>query len=359
MNIISRHSVIVNACIIILSSCSLHEKDKQPTNVKPVVVKVMAPVRQVSKRITLSGQIESQETTIISSRIMGIISSIRGNPGDHVYKGQSLVTISADDIAARRAQAVAMVSEADIVLVDAERDYERFKKLREQQSASQKEFENAAVRYHSFSKKAEAALQLKNEADAAFAYTTLDSPYDGVITRRYLDQGSMANPGMPIIAIERSGNYRVSASISENEVDKVIVGMIVRVTVKSTGKIFKGRVSEISPSSQFTGGQYKIKVTLPDKSTGLFPGMYANVSICLENDTDTQSLYVPVSSIVQKDQLSGVYTVSDDQTAQLRWLKVGQESEGQVEILSGLNFEETVITQSDGRLYSGVPVIVK
>ena len=131
------------------------------------------------------------------------------------------------------------------------------------------------------------------------------------------------------------------------------------VTIKSTGKTFRGKTSEVSPSSQFSGGQYQIKVVVPaDETTGLFSGMYANVSIELKEHSGVQSLFVPASAIIHKDQLSGLYTVSEDQKAQLRWLKVGREYAKEVEILSGLNAGEQFITKSDSRLYSGAPVFV-
>jgi RND family efflux transporter MFP subunit len=361
MNIhFSRSGIHIICTTLLLFSCSHEKREKEEREDTPVVVQVAAPVQQVGESITFSGQVESRETAFISTRMMGFISSIKVKLGDHVEKNQLLVAISNEDIAAQRAQAVAMVSEADVALVDALRDYERFKKLYQQQSASQKEFENAELRYQSLKTKAEAAKQMKNEADAMLAYSRLVAPFNGVITQKYADQGSMANPGMPILAMERSGSYQVKASVSENEIDKVEIGMNVKVTIKSIGKTFRGNVAEISPSSQSTGGQYQIKVTLPDdQSVGLYSGMYSNVSICVENDHGLQSLYVPLSALVQRDQLSGIYTVSEDQTAQLRWLKVGREADGQVEVLSGLNSDEKFITESEGKLYSGVPVSVK
>ncbi|HEX6889576.1 MAG TPA: efflux RND transporter periplasmic adaptor subunit [Chryseolinea sp.] len=360
MNIHVNHPGIFMTCAILFCSCSHQDKRKDQSNDKPVVVRVASPVQKGGEKIILSGQVESCETAFISTRMMGFISSIKVKPGEHVHKSQLLVTISNEDIAAKRDQAAAMISEAEFALKDAEQDFERFKTLHQQQSASQKEFENAALRYHSFKAKTEAAKQLKNEADAMLAYSSLVAPFDGIITQKYVDQGSMANPGMPILVIERSDCYEVRASVSENEIDKVQIGMKATVTIKSTGKTFRGTVHEISPSSQFTGGQYEIKVTLPkDASAGMFSGMDATVTICLENQSGFKSLYVPLSAIVHRDQLSGIYTVSEDTTAQLRWLKVGRELEGHVEVLSGLNPGETFIIQSEGRLYSGAAVSIR
>jgi multidrug efflux pump subunit AcrA (membrane-fusion protein) len=132
------------------------------------------------------------------------------------------------------------------------------------------------------------------------------------------------------------------------------------VTVKSIGKKMSGKVVEISPSSRFTGGQFQIKVIVDaDESSALSSGMYVSVSIPTSNTSGTPRLYVPASSIIHRDQLAGLYTIGSDQTAQLRWLKVGRQLDDDVEVLSGLSPGEKFITQSDGRLYNGVPVTVE
>jgi hypothetical protein len=62
---------------------------------------------------------------------------------------------------------------------------------------------------------------------------------------------------------------------------------------------------------------------------------------------------------VKKDQLTGIYTVSDNQQALLHWVKLGKNVGNDVEVLSGLSANEKFIVQSEGKLYNGVPVQVK
>ena len=208
---------------------------------------------------------------------MGFITSIKVKAGDQVKKGQLLATISNADIQAKKAQAQAMVSEAEAALKDAQKDYERFAELYKQNSASSKEFENATLHYNSIKAKAEAAQQMQNEAEAMLAYTNLTAPFSGIITQKNIDAGSMANPGMPILMMEQAGNYQVKASVSESDIANVKEGADAEVVIKSTGKVIKGKVTEVSPSSQFSGGQYMIKVNIPEQEkAGLYSGMYVN-----------------------------------------------------------------------------------
>ncbi len=353
-------SILLLIAVVTLASCSGNKKESETKKENPISVQVGTPTLQSGERIIVSGQIESKETAAISTRIMGFVSSIKVKPGDKVQKGQLLVTISNGDILAKREQAQAMVSEAEAALKDAQKDYERYEELYKKQSASTKEFENATLHYNSIKAKTEAAHQMKNEADAMLTYTNLVAPFSGVVTQKNIDEGSMANPGMPLLLIEQSGDYHVKASVSESEVGQLKQGMDAEVTIKSTGKSFIGKISEISPSSQFNGGQFQIKVSVPSvEKEGLFSGMFANVSISSKNSSVDQSPLVPASAIIHKDQLAGLYTVSENQTAQLRWVKVGKKIGNEVEILSGLNPGEKFITQSEGKLFSGVPVLVK
>jgi RND family efflux transporter MFP subunit len=328
----------------------------------PVTVTVSTAGKQSSSSIQSSGQVVSAETAMISTRMMGFITDIKVKPGDTVQKGQLLVTISNGDILAKRAQAHAMVSEAEAAMIDAQKDYERYTDLFEQQSASQKELENITLNYNSIKAKAEAARQMQNEADAMLAYTNLTAPFGGVITQKNADAGSMANPGMPILILEQSGSFQVKTSVTESDIDQVQVGADAKIIIEAIGRTLAGKVSQVSPSSQMSGGQYLVKVKIPDnEKNGLRSGMYAKVSIEVpaKHGNVNYPVMVPCSAVVNKDQLNGLYTISENQTALLRWVKLGKKEGEQVEVLSGLTIDEKFILTAEGKLYNGVPIVIK
>lgn len=352
--------MLIFLATIFLASCSGDNHTEDVKKVNPVNVTVATAETQSGNTIQVSGQIESKETAIISTRVMGFITSIKVKAGDKVQQGQLLATISNGDILAKRAQAKAMVSEAEAALKDAQKDYERFAELYKQNSASAKEFENATLHYHSVKAKTEAARQMQNEAEVMLTYTNLTAPFAGVITQTTIDVGSMANPGVPILMMEQTGGYQVSASVTESDIAKLKTGKEAEIVVKSSGRIIKGNVGEVSPSSQFSGGQYMIKVNIPDQEkTGLYSGMYVRVTIPVANDSGEAITLVPKSSIVYKDQLTGIYTLTENQTALLRWVRLGKEQGDQVEVLSGLRNDEKFILASEGKLYNGIPVSVQ
>lgn len=362
---VKKIGALIGAAIIGLVACTPKKEQNANTAGNPATAVVVAiPSAAGENSIEASGQVESSQTANISTRVMGYITKLNANIGDHVHKGQVLGTISNDDILAKRAQADAAIAQAEIALKNAQKDYDRFQVLYKQQSASAKEVENATMQYAAAKSGLETARQMRNEVNAMLSYTTLTAPFDGIVTQKTADAGNMANPGMPILTIERSGSFQVVASIPETVINLVKLGQKTVIVIKAGNKTISGNIAEVSASSQATGGQYLIKINIPDsEKAGLYGGMYANVSIPIKPAAGAQdgnnTITVPVSSIEQKDELTGLYTISADNTALLRWVRLGKTQGNKVEVLSGLGKDERYILSADGKLYNGEPVTIK
>ncbi|MCF1715333.1 efflux RND transporter periplasmic adaptor subunit [Flavihumibacter sp. RY-1] len=346
--------------MLLLAACSSDEHqqavEKKPA---PIAVELSSPVVSGTGNIVASGKVEAIQTAYISTRLMGVITSLPVKLGDRVQKGQVLAVISSDDLKAKRAQTDAMISEAEANLENAARDLERFTVLHQKQSASAKELENITLQYNAARARAEAARQMKNEVTALMGYATLKAPFSGIVTQKNAEAGSMASPGMPLLAIEQGSAMQIVAAIPESEIKRVEKGATARIEIKSSDKIFSGKISEINPSSQFTGGQYLVKISIPEgEQKGVYSGMYVNVNIPLKTSDagKTGAILVPKSSLVERDQLYGIYTISNNSTALLRQVRLGKTVGDQVEIISGLGSEETFILKADGKLYNGAPV---
>lgn len=349
----------------LLSACSNNKKQDDTTTVdSAVVVTVGRPTSNLQQNVNLSGQVEAGESANISTRIMGYITKINVKLGDHVSTGQLLATISNDDILAKRAQADAMITEANLALKNAQKDFDRFTTLYQQQSASAKELENVTLAYNSAKARLEVAKQSRNELNATLNYTNLTAPFAGIITQKNADAGSMANPGMSLLTIEKSDSYQLSATAPENSISQIHTGASAVVTIASANKTFEGKVTQINQSSQFTGGQYLIKINIPERDkTGLYAGMYANVQVKVKQtinaNVDNEQVMVPSSSIEYKNQLAGLYTIGNNNTALLRWVRLGKTIGSNVAVLSGLAANEQFILKADGKLYNGVQVKIK
>ena len=342
-----------------LYSCSSSDKleDKDKTIVK---VEAYSPAQSTNEGFYLSGEVTAKQTANISTRMMGYVTKIYVKPGDKVASGQLLVSISSDDILAKKAQIQAMITEAEAAAKNAQRDYERFKTLRNQNSVSDKELENVALQNTSMNAKVQMARQQMNEVNAMLSYTNIRAPFSGVVTQKMVDEGSMANPGMPILTIEQNGELQVIASIPENYIQYVKVGDIAQMELKSLGITIDGKVSELSPSAFRTGGQYSMKLAIDTKDKeNIRPGMYVNILIPNKTGENiTFKIMLDKSSIVYRDQLTGVYVIDDQSQANLRWIRLGKTIGNQVEVLSGLSQNDEIVSKAEGKLYNGVKVSV-
>lgn len=323
----------------------------------PIIVITARPSQSNADGVTTSGQVEAIRSASISTRLTGTITHVYARVGDKVAQGQLLATINSEDIAAKKAQADAQIAGAQASLDNARKDFDRYNVLFSRQSATASELDNASLRYHAAISNLEAVQQIKKEVEASAAYARLTAPFTGVITQRLMDEGSLATPGSPLLTIEEGAGMRVNAAIAESDISRIKKGDSAQIDIKSTGLRSTGVITEISTSS--IGGQYTIKISLPaNMHQSLYSGMYVNVFIPVKKSPAgvNAQVLVPGSALVEKDQLTGIYTISNSHTALLRWIRTGQRSGDMVEILSGLNANEPFILSASGRLYDGAPV---
>lgn len=347
---------------LLLTACGGEDPVAVQENKTPITVTLATPSGAVNGGIAVSGQLESKQTANISTRMMGHITKMYVQVGDRVRRGQTLVNIAAEDIQAKRMQTNAAITEAEAHVASAQKDYERFNNLYKKQSATAKELDNVTLQYNAAKARLEAARQMRNEVNAQGGYIALTAPFDGVITARMADDGDMANPGMPLLTVEQAGTLQVSTTVSETEIGALRKGAKAQVQVKAIQKNLDAVITEISPSAQMTGGQYVVKMAITGDKTGLYSGMYVQVFIPVDKPVQANSsanVVIPAKALVHKDELVGLYTVSANNTAILRWVRTGKTVGDQVEILSGLAAGEGYVLEAASPLYNGAPLQIK
>lgn len=346
---------------LLASGCGSDDKNTKPENHEPIKVMVKSvQMAGTNMFLSASGTIEAIRNAELSTRMMGFVDQIHVHVGDTVKKGQLLISLNNADLQAKRAQANAGLTEATVALDDAEKDYNRFQRLFADNSASQKELDNVKVNYEMAKARLEAALEMKNEINAQFGYTNIIAPFDGVITNKFITTGAMANPGAPLLSMESPGDFEVTASLPESEISQITTGMPVAVIVKSIDKTLKGKVAAISTSSKNTGGQYLVKIGLDKTEVPILSGMFVSVKFPIaEGNGLGNKIRIPKEALVTYGELSGIYTISQNNTALLRWLRLGETYGDMVEVLSGLSAEESYILSAEGKLYNGAKLAIQ
>lgn len=350
----------LTTAFLFMMSCG--SKDKNPVvDNSPAITVTTSQVEanNNSPFLSVSGKLQASNSADLSTRMMGYVNKVHVNVGDQVKEGQLLVSINNSDLQAKRAQVNAGIREATAAFNNAEKDYNRFKNLFADNSASQKEMDDMTTNFDMAKARLESANQMKNEINAQFAYSNITAPFSGTITSKNVEAGNMANPGVPLISIETPGNFEVMAMVPESEISEIKNGTTVDVLVKSINKIIKGNVIEVSTSAKHTGGQYLVKIALEKTDANILSGMFTTVQFPIERKSKSAMVLIPIEALVTNGQLSGVYTVSQSNTALLRWLRLGRTFGNQVEVLSGLNTDEAYIVSAEGKLFNGAKISIQ
>ncbi len=352
----SKLSLLFIVVGLIFTSCNNESQESisaEPLNVQSSV----AQLKVIPVVHDFSGNLEAERKSNLSTRIMGEIENIYVRTGQQVNKGDLLLKIRNQDILAKKAQVEANRIEAESALASAEKDLNRFEALYANNSASDKEMDDIRTNYKMAQARVDAVKQMENEIEESLRYSEIRAPYNGVITGKFAQVGDMANPGMPLLAIENPAQWKVVARIPEADIARLKLNDPVRVYLKALDLEVEGQIAEINPSSVNTGNQFEAKILLQTDSydtVDLYSGMYADV--LYEHGTQ-ELMLVSQNAVVHRGQLDGIYALGQNGTALLRWVKTGKTYGDSIEVLSGLTDGEEYILNYDGKLVNGALVV--
>lgn len=354
--------IIIFAISVFSVSCGKkEEKINKTDNRSAIQVSLNSTNNDINNPfLSASGKVEAVNSANLSTRMMGFVNKVYVKVGDKVNKGQLLIAINNSDLQAKLAQVNASITEATAAFNNAQKDYNRFKNLFADQSASQKEMDDMTAHYEMAKARLEATKQMKKEIQSQFAYVNIRAPFKGIVTNKFIKEGDMANPGIPLIAVETPNNFQVTAMVPETAISKIKKETPVKILVKALNNTITGKVSEISTSAKNTGGQYLVKIVLDKTNVKLLSGMFATVQFPVEKTKNSTSMVlVSKQALVYNGELTGVYTISQNNTAMLRWLRLGRDFGDKIQVLSGLNNDEKYIVSSEGKLYNGAKVNIQ
>jgi RND family efflux transporter MFP subunit len=314
-----------------------------------------ASLAEVPRYLTATGGLEADKTVMVSTRMMGWVKKIHIEEGHAVSKGAPLLSIDDTDLLAKKAQAQAGIAEAEAVLANAEKMAARFERLYADKSVSRAQLDDVLTgrdRASAGVKMAKAGLR---EVNVHLSYLDIVAPSDGVVARKMVEEGDMANPGMPLLILEQTEAIKVVAHLGEKDVAQVNAGDSMLVSVGSaSAQEYTATIDRVIPTANPGSRTYDIEATL-DNSEGLLrSGMFARVHVPVSS---RQAVLVPAEAIIRRGQLTGVWIVDQNQAAHLRWVRLGHPQGSQIEVLSGLSGSETVVLTSRQPLAEGDKVV--
>ncbi len=355
-------------------------RDAEPV---PVTM-ARAALSDIATRVEAGGIVRASATTLVASRVMATVTAVHVRPGDRVRRGVTLITLDARDIQANSSRAAAAATsaaesvraaEADLraaesAVVLARATNERIQGLFAKRSSTAQEVDQSVAALSSAEAQVEAASARLSAATAArdaaragadsarinATYSVLVAPFDGVVTERRVDPGSLATPGTPLLTLEDATTFRLEVPLDEARARFVTLGQPVDVridepTAAAPDTWRRGRVAEIArldPASH----TFLVKVDLP---AGAFThsGSFGRARF---SGPPRRALVVPRSAVVPRGQLAFVYLVDPDGRARLRAISTGADDGDRREVLAGVREKDTLVVNPPAWLTDGARV---
>ncbi|HEY1496299.1 MAG TPA: efflux RND transporter periplasmic adaptor subunit [Candidatus Solibacter sp.] len=396
-----RALLLIAAAACLISACSKHEP-VQASDAKggdiPTVAVAKASPEDLSHGLVMTAEFRPYQEVDVMAKVAGFIKEIKVDVGDRVTRGQLLATLEIpemqDDL--KRADAATVRARAEVTRAQdelrraesthdmAHLSYQRLFAVSEKKPGlvAQQEIDEAHSRdlvseaQVASAKSALAASQEQvnvNSADTQkvrtlMEYTRVTAPFDGVVTKRYADTGSMIQAGtasqtqaMPVVKLSQNNLLRLILPVPESAVPTVHIGQQVEVKVPTMNRTFPGKVERFAGKVALSTRTMDTEVDVVNPSLLLMPGMYAEVNLTL--DRRNKVLAIPVmavdidSSAEGQGALSGqVMIVTPNNRVEKRKVMLGLETSTTVEVRSGLNEGDSVVLSGRAALQPGQEV---
>jgi RND family efflux transporter MFP subunit len=335
--------------LVIGSVVGCNKPPPETIAVQPDLPTVQVRIQTVeSKQATTTeevmGIVRAKLRATIEAKSSGQITEMPVVLGQKVIAGELLVRLDAPEVKAR-------LNQAEANLDQAQRDWKRVAALFDQQAATRADYDAANSRYL-------VAKGSQAEAKAMMGYVEIRAPFDALVTMKWADVGDLAAPGKSLIDIEDPSKLQLEADVPEAISAKVQQGATMAVRIgEGTGDV-SGIVAEMAPMADPASHTIRVKLNLPsvpDKSTSphsLMSGQFARLMVPM---SQSFSLRVPTSAVVQRGQMEIVFAV-ENQRAHLHLVKTGRRVADETEILSGLASGDLVVVDNPQQLVDGQPV---
>jgi RND family efflux transporter MFP subunit len=283
------------------------------------------------------GTVRAKLHAVLEAKLSGRIDKMPVVLGQAVKVGQLVASLEAGEIKARLGQAEAGLQHAD-------REWRRTSTLFDQQASTRSDYDAADSHYQL----AKAAMA---EAQAMVGYVEVRAPFDGVVTKKWVEVGDLAMPGKALIDLEDPSKLQLEADVPEAIASRIQPAARLTIRVDSLNDELAGTVGEIAPTADTASRTFRVKLDLP-RTPGLMCGQFARLIVPVG---ECASMRVPASAVVMRGQLEILFVVAN-QRAHLHLVKTGKRIGEEVEILAGIDTGDSIVIGGAALLTDGQPV---
>jgi len=341
----------------------------------------------IGNTFSVAGEFDPYQEIEVHAKVAGYIRKINVDIGDRVKTGEVLAVLEVPELVAQLQGAGAGVRHSQQEVIRAKNEvsrdeaqhaalhanYLRLKQAGEarpgliaqqelddaqsRDEASEAQIDSAKSALAAAEQQLEMSQANNSQVSAMSDYTRITAPFDGVVTWRYADTGSLVQAGTsnnnsaPVVKLAQVNVLRLRIPVPESLAASVRVGEEADVVVHATGEHFTGKVTRFTDSLDRTTRTEQVEIDVPNDKYKLQPGMYADVRLQVQNHPD--ALTVPIQAVQHENGKSQVLVLDQHNRVQPRDIETGLEDPRRVEVLSGLAEGDRVIVGNFGSFQAG------
>ncbi len=337
-----------------LGGCSKETPQKAaPGQFAPIVKIATAALKDVPLRIDAVGAVEAYSAVSVTAQVNGQIEKVHFAEGDHVSKGELLVTLDQRPFKAALNQAAAILARDTAQMENAKKEAERSAALARDGVLAQADAERSQAAADAATAAVAADRAALENTRLMLEYGSIRSPISGKTGAVLLNEGNLIKANdKTLVTIYQMQPIYVAFSLPQRHLAALRVQMArhkLEVTAAAPGDDgppAEGTLEFLDNAVDAATGTIKLKALFPNRGGGLVPGQFVNVTLTLAVDKD--ALTIPAHAVVTGQQGAYVFVVKPDGTAEMRPVTVARLAGAEAVIAEGVREGETVVT--DGQL---------
>ncbi|MFH1850780.1 MAG: efflux RND transporter periplasmic adaptor subunit [Candidatus Neomarinimicrobiota bacterium] len=344
--------------IIMVAGCGKPEQSAAEEKTPAVPVELTTvKLGAIENTIQFFGNMAADQEIRVYSTVPNKIIDIKVEIGATVKAGELLAEIDGEKISQAVTQAEAGLESAQAQFKSVDAEFNRIKKLYEDNAISQSQYEAVKAQRDAASSGVKQVKAALSTTRSQLRDTRITAPIAGVIAERNFDIGDMAAPQVPLFTVVKMDPVMVEVNVIERHIDLVRPGQTAWITVTGyPDTVFQGRIRRVNPTLNPLTRTARAEIEIPNSSLLLRPGMFADVNVVIQEKTGVP--VIPKYAIIERTSLNyeagqlttnkvkvnrHVYVI-EDSIAIRREITIGIEDRSRVEVISGLTGGEKIVT---------------
>jgi membrane fusion protein (multidrug efflux system) len=327
------------------------EKTVETAPVRPVVATPVA-VRDLEERIEASGELLAKNYAEVAAQIAGEVTEIAAEEGDAVAEGAIVIEIDPEKRQLEVSVARARLAEARAAVAEQKREVARMEALAAQKIAATTRLDAARTARETAESRREAARAQLGTAERSLRDATVRARFAGLIARRFVSRGEFVNAGQKLFELVSLDPIEVEFHLPEADSSRIHKGVDIEVTVAPyPDDVFDAVVHIVSPTIDTRTRTLRVKALIDNADGRLRPGLFARANLGIAQRSEV--IMVPEEALLRRADGNVVFRVVSGNRVERMLVETGTIREGWVEISSGLQRDDRVITRGHSDLIDG------